>query len=335
MIEMTFYRDDEYVYINNPDGTTKRVPIEDFESAISGEGSGGGGVTVDTALSATSTNPVQNKVIYSTMQEKADSADVPTKTSDLTNDSGFITSAPVSSVNGRTGAVVLDAADVGAAQAVEEITVATDGAVTQALEANKNYHFTGELTSLTVTAAASGIYRFDFSCGDTAVTLSVPDTWKLPNGFIIESKAHYSFLVMNGYVFMNKWADDGSKFLYVDNENGDFTLNTTAFTYGTGGKIYGNIGSEIVAITVTNAKLKSQLANKASVRLCTISADTKAKIGNTYVQTVISIFGKGLITMVTFNTWENASEIVLTNSTGEALEANAEITGTFYILRTL
>lgn len=30
---------------------------------------------------------------------------IPTKTSDLTNDSGFITSAPVTSVNGNTGAV--------------------------------------------------------------------------------------------------------------------------------------------------------------------------------------------------------------------------------------
>ena len=32
---------------------------------------------------------------------------LPKKTSDLTNDSGFITSAPVSSVNEQTGAVVL------------------------------------------------------------------------------------------------------------------------------------------------------------------------------------------------------------------------------------
>lgn len=39
---------------------------------------------------------------------------VPTKTSDLTNDSGFLTSAPVSSVNGQTGAVSLNASDVGA-----------------------------------------------------------------------------------------------------------------------------------------------------------------------------------------------------------------------------
>lgn len=32
---------------------------------------------------------------------------IPTKTSDLTNDSGFLTSAPVSSVNGNTGAVTV------------------------------------------------------------------------------------------------------------------------------------------------------------------------------------------------------------------------------------
>ena len=40
---------------------------------------------------------------------------IPTKTSQLTNDSGFISSAPVSSVNGKTGAVVLTSEDVGAA----------------------------------------------------------------------------------------------------------------------------------------------------------------------------------------------------------------------------
>lgn len=34
-------------------------------------------------------------------------SDIPTKTSQLTNDSGFLTSAPVTSVNGQTGAVTL------------------------------------------------------------------------------------------------------------------------------------------------------------------------------------------------------------------------------------
>lgn len=43
-----------------------------------------------------------------------DTTVIPTKTSDLTNDSGFLTSAPVSSVNSKTGVVVLNASDVNA-----------------------------------------------------------------------------------------------------------------------------------------------------------------------------------------------------------------------------
>ena len=41
-------------------------------------------------------------------------AAIPTKTSQLDNDSGFITFAPVTSVNAKTGAVTLSAFDVGA-----------------------------------------------------------------------------------------------------------------------------------------------------------------------------------------------------------------------------
>lgn len=146
----------------------------------------GATVTVDSALSTSSTNPVQNKVItgkvgtqtlnttatdlsgavneilteipspqafgtpanlgtasrgsaltYSRsdhvhkMPTASDvgalpsSTVVPTKTSDLTNDSGFVNAtqaeaaSPVQSVNGATGAVVLDADDVGAMSAWE------------------------------------------------------------------------------------------------------------------------------------------------------------------------------------------------------------------------
>lgn len=56
-----------------------------------------GGITVDAALSDTSTNPVQNKVITQALEQKADSSDVPTKVSDLTNDSGFQTASQVES----------------------------------------------------------------------------------------------------------------------------------------------------------------------------------------------------------------------------------------------
>lgn len=48
------------------------------EAAQSGGGGGGGSVTVDSALSTTSTNPVQNKVITSALNNKADSSSLAT-----------------------------------------------------------------------------------------------------------------------------------------------------------------------------------------------------------------------------------------------------------------
>ena len=48
-------------------------------------------ITIDSSLSTTSENPVKNKVITNALNGKADSSSVPTKTSDLTNDSSFIT----------------------------------------------------------------------------------------------------------------------------------------------------------------------------------------------------------------------------------------------------
>lgn len=71
------------------------------------KGEPGSGGVVDDALSTTSENPVQNAVITVALSNKANVSDIPTKTSDLTNDSGFLTSAPVASVDGKTGAVTV------------------------------------------------------------------------------------------------------------------------------------------------------------------------------------------------------------------------------------
>ena len=37
MIPLKFYRDDNYVYYNNPNGITKKMSIADFESLMSNE----------------------------------------------------------------------------------------------------------------------------------------------------------------------------------------------------------------------------------------------------------------------------------------------------------
>ena len=50
---------------------------------------------IDAQLSETSMNPVQNKVITAALNNKADKLSVPTKTSQLTNDSSFITAEEV------------------------------------------------------------------------------------------------------------------------------------------------------------------------------------------------------------------------------------------------
>lgn len=47
MIPLNFYRDDNYVYYNNPNGITKKMTIAEFEAVMSGDGGGGsGGATV-------------------------------------------------------------------------------------------------------------------------------------------------------------------------------------------------------------------------------------------------------------------------------------------------
>ena len=52
-------------------------------------------ITVDSALSTTSENPVQNKVVTKALQTKANASDIPTKVSQLENDSKFATQTAV------------------------------------------------------------------------------------------------------------------------------------------------------------------------------------------------------------------------------------------------
>ena len=52
-------------------GTGISISGNTISCTVSG-GSGGGSITVDSTMSSTSTNPVQNKVIYSALQNKQD-----------------------------------------------------------------------------------------------------------------------------------------------------------------------------------------------------------------------------------------------------------------------
>ena len=84
---------------------------------------------------------------------------IPTKISQLTNDSGYLTSAPVTSVNGKTGAINLTASDVGALPAGTDIP-SLDGLATQTYVDNKVAALVdsapGALDTLNELAAALG-----------------------------------------------------------------------------------------------------------------------------------------------------------------------------------
>lgn len=114
--------------------------------------------------------------------------------------------APVTSVNGQTGDVVLDATDVG----VDEVTVSTSGAVSQALAPGKIYHFTGAVSSLslTLTAAASGQlaqYHFDFNSGSTPATVTITGVTWSDGSFVPEASKRYECDILNGYGVYLAW----------------------------------------------------------------------------------------------------------------------------------
>ena len=91
-----------------------------------------------------------------------------------------------------------------------ETTIATAGAVTQALDAGVIYHFTGALSALTLTlnAPASGQiaeYHFDFSTGSTPPTLTLPQTVTMPDGFSVEANKRYEVDILNNFGAVISW----------------------------------------------------------------------------------------------------------------------------------
>lgn len=93
-----------------------------------------------------------------------------------------------------------------------EETITTSGAVTQALDPHVLYHFTGALTSLTISFNAPATdeiahYHFDFLSGTTAPTLTMPNTVTMPDSFSVEASKRYEVDVLNNWGTVTSWAD--------------------------------------------------------------------------------------------------------------------------------
>lgn len=97
-----------------------------------------------------------------------------------------------------------------AAPAVTEVTNTSTGDVTLALDPGKIYHFTGAISSLTLTLNAAGAgqlaqYHFDFNSGSTPASVSVTGvTWQ-GGSFTPSASTHYEVDILNGYGVVAEW----------------------------------------------------------------------------------------------------------------------------------
>lgn len=104
----------------------------------------------------------------------------------------------VTSVNGQTGAVVLDADDVGAAQA--ETTETVSGATPTITPVANALYNCGELASLTISnPPATGKYSIIFFSGATPTT-----TVGIEN-FVAEANKRYKITVEDNYATYDSW----------------------------------------------------------------------------------------------------------------------------------
>ena len=104
----------------------------------------------------------------------------------------------VTSVNGQTGAVALDAEDVGASPAETVVTVS--GSTPTITPAPNTIYNCGELTRLTISnPPATGAYSIVFTSGATATDCDFPDSLQWQNDTVptINQNKTYEIIVTN------------------------------------------------------------------------------------------------------------------------------------------
>lgn len=114
-------------------------------------------------------------------------------------------SGAVSSVNGKAGAVVLTAADVGAEEAAT--VVAVSGTTPTITPAPNTIYTCGEVASLTISnPPAIGAYSVIFTSGSTATVTTFPATILGLESFAAETNTLYEINVLDNRAVIGKWA---------------------------------------------------------------------------------------------------------------------------------
>ena len=139
-----------------------------------GSGGGGGSVTVDSALSTSSTNPVQNKAISNKINEMC---------------------AMLRELDTAVG----DKQD-------QPIYVTVSGATPTITPIHNRIYNCGELTSLTITnPPATGSYSIVFTSGATATTTTFPATILGLEDFAAEANTLYEINVLDNRAVVGSW----------------------------------------------------------------------------------------------------------------------------------
>ena len=119
--------------------------------------------------------------------------------------------APVTSVNGQTGAVTLsipdevaDLSDAADYQKVIEVVTKTSSDTSATLVADKFYVWP-EMSALSVTVTATGMYAFRFTSGSTSTTLTVTGA-TMPDSFTVEANKVYEVNIYQGYGVVQSWS---------------------------------------------------------------------------------------------------------------------------------
>ena len=94
------------------------------------------------------------------------------------------------------------------AEAVKAATptkTTVSGATPSITAANNTIYTCGEVTSLTVEAAANIDFAVIFVSGSTAATLTMDENIVMPDDFSVEANTRYEINVSNGYAVVGNW----------------------------------------------------------------------------------------------------------------------------------
>ena len=154
------------------------------------------------------TRKVNNKALSSDITLTAsDVGALPSNTAIPTVVNNLTTTTTGSALDATQGKALKDTVDT-KADKVTIVTVSTTGAVTQALDPNKFYDFTGSPTSLTLTLNSGNdlcIYAGKFTAGTGFSNLTLPSTVKVADGApSVEAGGVYEFSVMNNLLLLAK-----------------------------------------------------------------------------------------------------------------------------------